>query len=88
MSTMLLLGGHEGGEEGEGVVGAQAGEQGQAGPAAGRPHPHTAVRRATGKQRCTAQCTLPKLQPKMCCQLDLSDYSGHHVLLRSLLLVC
>ena len=37
-------GGHEGREEGEGVVGALAGEEGQAGPAASRPHPHTAIR--------------------------------------------
>ena len=36
--------GHEGGEEGEGVVGALASEQGQTGPAASRPQPHTSIR--------------------------------------------
>jgi len=44
------------------VIGSLASQDGKAGPAARRPHPHCAICRAAGKQRCTAQLALAKLQ--------------------------
>ena len=57
-----LLVRHDGGQQGKGVVRSLASQDGEAGPAARRPHPHCAICRAAGKQRCTAQLALAKLQ--------------------------